>query len=63
MSKFLLTGKFKDPKEIDSNKYSRNSSKDCVLEVDLQYPKEWRELHNHYPLAPDKIEIKKRNIA
>ena len=40
MSKFPLTGKFKDPKEIDSNKYSRNSSKDCVLEVDLQYPKE-----------------------
>ena len=27
--------------------------KGCVLEVDLEYPKELRELHNDYPLAPD----------
>ena len=33
------------------NKY--NSSKGCVLEVDLEYPKELPELHNDYPLAPD----------
>ena len=26
-----------------------------VLEVDLEYPKELRELDNDYPLAPDKI--------
>ena len=33
MSKFFPTGAFKwtDPKEFDSNKYSSNSSKDCVL--------------------------------
>ena len=31
--------------------------KGCVLEVDLEYPKELRELHNHYPLVPDKIEM------
>ena len=61
MSKFLLTSGFKwiDPKDFDSIKYSSNSSKGCVLEVDLEYPKELRELHNVYPLAPDKIEIKK----
>ena len=29
----------------------------CALESDLQYPKELWELHNGYPLAPDKIEI------
>ena len=28
----------------------------CVLEVDLEYPKELHDLHNDYPLAPDKIE-------
>ena len=32
MSKFLLTGGFKDPTEVNSNKYGINSSKGCVLE-------------------------------
>ena len=41
------------------NKYTSNSSRGCVLEVNLEYPKELRELHNGYPLGPDKIEIKK----
>ena len=46
--------------KTDSNKYNSNSSKGCFLEVDLKYPKELHELHNdYYPLAPDKIEIKK----
>ena len=36
------------------NKYTSNSSKGCVLEVDLEYPEELRELHNGYPLAPEK---------
>ena len=42
MSKFLLTNGFKwiDPKYFDLNKYSSNNSEACVLEVDLQYPKE-----------------------
>ena len=30
-----------------------------VLEVDLEHPKELRELNNDYLLAPNKIEIKK----
>ena len=57
MSKFLPTSGFKwiDPKEFDLNKYISNSSKGCVLEVSLKYPKELRELHNDYPLAPDEI--------
>ena len=29
------------------------------MEVDLEYLKELRESHNDFPLAPDKIEIKK----
>ena len=59
MSKFLSTSGFKwiDTKEFDLNKYSSNSSKGCVLEIDLEYPKELRELYNDYSLAPDKIEI------
>ena len=33
------------------------------FEVDLEYPKELWELHNNYPLAPDKIEIKREMLS
>ena len=26
-----------------------------ILEVDLKYPNKLHELHNHYPLAPEKL--------
>ena len=59
MSKFLPTAGFKwiDPKEFNLNKYSNNSVKCCVSEVDLLYPKKLLELLNDYPSVPDKIEI------
>ena len=65
MSKFLPTSGFKwiDPKEFDLNKYTSNSSKVCALEVDLEYPKELHELHNDYPFAPGKIEIKREMLS
>ena len=65
MSKFLPTSGFKriDPKEFDVNKCTSNSSEGCVLEADLEYPKELQELHNDYPLAPDKIEIKRERLS
>ena len=61
MSKFLPTGGFKwiDPKEFNWNKYNSNSSKGYALEVEIEYPKELKELHNDYPLAQDKIEVKR----
>ena len=62
MSKFLPTSRFKWI-EFDLNKYTSNSSKGCVLEVDFQYPKELRELHNDSPLAPDKIEIQREMLS
>ena len=42
MYKFPPTSGLKgiDPKEFDLNKYTSNSSKGCVLEVDLEYSKE-----------------------
>ena len=45
MSKFLRTSesKWTDSKEFDLNKYTSNSSKGCVLEVNPEYPKELRE--------------------
>ena len=45
------------------NKYTSNSSKGCVLEVDLEYPKKLRKLHNDYPLAQDKIEIRREMLS
>ena len=32
------------------------------MEVDLEYPKKVRELHNDHPLAPEKIEIKREFV-
>ena len=55
MSKFLPISGFKwiDPKEFELNKYSSNSLKGCVPKVDL----------NNYPLASDKIEIKREMLS
>ena len=29
----------------------------CILEVDLEYPCEFRDLHNDYPVAPERLKI------
>ena len=65
MSKFLPTSglKWEDSNEFDLNKYTSNSSKGLFLEVDLEYSKELDELYNYYPLAPDKIEIKRETLS
>ena len=49
--KFLPTSGLKwiDAKEFDVNRCTTNSSKGCVLVVDLEYPKDLCGLHNHYP--------------
>ena len=39
--------------------YWKNNSPDgCILEVDLEYSDELHELHNDYPLAPEKLKIR-----
>ena len=65
MSKFLLKNGFKwrDPKELDWNKHINISSKGFIPKVGLQYRKELRELHNDYPLAPYKIEVKREMLS
>ena len=62
MSEFLPKTGFKwtDPKDLHSNKYSGNSSKDCILEVDLECSKELHELHNDYPWQQIKKKLKKK---
>ena len=37
--------------------HSCETSEACILEVDLEYPKELHDLHNDYPLAPERLKI------
>ena len=41
--------------EFDINSINEKNEIGYFLEVDLEYPDELHELHNHYPLAPEKI--------
>ena len=43
--------------EFDINSISEKSDTGYFLEVDLEYPDELHELHNDYPLAPEKLAI------
>ena len=62
MSQCLPTGNFKwmsdkDIERIDLGSYNTNCKKGLILEVDLEYPQELHELHNDYPLAPEKVKV------
>ena len=59
-----LIGGFKwlDPAKFNLHKYENNNLRDSILEVHLEYPKELNELHNDYPLAPDKLKIKREML-
>ena len=49
--------KFISEKEIsrfDLDSISENSSTRYILECDLEYPEELHDLHNDYPLSPEK---------
>ena len=60
MSEYLPYGGFKRLKNVDGfdvNSISEKSPIGYFLEVDLKYPDELQELHNDYPLAPEKLAI------
>ena len=62
MSQYLPTGGFKwlSQKQIDKinlGTYTDDSKKGLILEVDLEYPTELHDLHNDYPLGPEKIKV------
>ena len=56
MSKPLPTHGFKWMKDSELNVWEKTP---CILEVDLEYPKELHYLHNDFPLAPEQIEVNK----
>ena len=60
MRQYLPINNFKWVKDIDKieqklMRIKNNSSTGCVLEVDLEYPQELDDIHNYYPLAPEKL--------
>ena len=62
MSQYLPTGGFKwlsqkQIEKINLGKYTDDSKKGLILEVDLEYPKELHDLHNDYPLGPEKVKV------
>ena len=60
MSEYLPYEKFEWLENIDKfDVMSINEKSDIgyILEVDLEYPKELHELHNDYPLAPEKLAV------
>ena len=61
ISQYLPTGNFRwmTDKEIktDLGKYKADSKKGLILEVDLEYPQELHNLHNDYPVAPEKLNV------
>ena len=60
MSEYLLYGEFElleNIDEFDINSISEKSDTGYFLEVDLEYPDELHELHNDYPLAPEKLAV------
>ena len=56
MSKPLPTHGFKWMKDSELNIWEKTP---CILEVDLEYPKELLDLHNDYLLAPEQIKVNK----
>ena len=68
MSQYLPTGNFKwmTDKEINKTnlgKYELDSKEGLMLEVDLEYPKELHNLHNDYPIAPEKVKVSKNMLS
>ena len=59
MSQYLPTGGFKwltakEINKIDLAKYKEDSKKGLILDVNMEYPQKLHDLHNDYPLAPEK---------
>ena len=68
MSQCLPYSEFKwlNKKEISRfclNSISENSFVGYILEVDLEYPDKLHNLHNDYPLAPEKLEITQNMLS
>ena len=51
--------KWLDPAKFRLDKHDDNTSRSCILKVDLEYHKKIHDLHNDFSLAANKLKIKK----
>ena len=63
MRQYLPISNFKWIKNIGKSEQTlmrikKDSSTGYILEVDLEYPEKLHDIHNDYPLAPEKINIR-----
>ena len=68
MSEYLSYPNFKWVKNIDKIKQKLmniklNNLTGYILEVNLEYPQEMHDIHNYYPLAPEKNYIPKEWLS
>ena len=68
LSQYLPTGGFrwmteKQINKINLTKYKEDSKKGLILEFDLEYPEGLHNLHNDYPLAPEKVKVTKDMLS
>ena len=68
MSQYLPTGNFKwltkeQIKKTNLANYSEEHDEGLLLEVDFDYPQELHDLHNDYPLAPEKLKVNKNMLS
>ena len=68
MSQYLPTGNFKwmtdkEISKIDLGKYKADGKNGLILEVDLEYPQELHDMHNDYPVCPEKVKVSKNMLS
>ena len=68
MSQYLPTGNFKwmtdkEISKIDLGKHKADGKKGLILEVDLEYPQELHDIHNDYPVTPEKVKVSNNMLS
>ena len=68
LRKYLPTGNFKwitdkEISKIDLGKYKADGKKGLILEVDLEYLQELHDIHNDYPVTPEKVKVSNNMLS